>query len=381
MPPCATSWRVRWRYMPMLIACIHSCMHECMHAEIRACSCSDTFSPCIRTVKCPCGCSNGPASSWYHGLQKCSKGSPTKQEWLDTFKVKEIVKAVKAKKETKKKATAESSSNATTPTKDGDNADKDTSDEEAKEKSAAKKQKIEKEPKTPKAKKAKPAEDANNEPKEKRPQTAFFLFSEAKRAEAREADPSSKSINAKELGEAWKALTDEEKEPYTTKAAAAKAEYVSKKVPTESEKKKTAKAEGPPKARTAYLIFNSEERVKIIEEFPGIKASEIMKLQGARWKELSPENKKIYEDKAKAEKESIAAGGGKIDTAGSKRKSPEPEKVTDEEEEKEEEEDQEDKSTEEKDEEEEEADKSTEEESKEEKEEDHVEASQMEEDK
>ena len=251
-------------------------------------------------MKCPCGCSNGPASSWYHGLQKCSSGTPTKQEWLDTFKVTEIVKAVKAKKETKKKGTAESSSKATTPTKDGDSADKDSSDEEAKEKKSSKKQKVEKEPKTPKAKKEKPAEDG--EPKEKRPQSAYFLLLEAKRAEAKEAD-ASKTLNVKELGEMWKALSEEEKEPYTSKAAAAKAEYDSKKQPTENQKKKAAKAEGPPKARSAYLIFNSEERTKILEEFPGIKASEVMKLQGARWKELSPEDKKVYEDKAKAEKE------------------------------------------------------------------------------
>jgi hypothetical protein len=75
------------------------------------------------------------------------------------------------------------------------------------------------------------------------------------------------------------------------------------------------------------------------------------------------------------QKQSIAAGQGKIDTAGSKRKSPEPENES---------EDAEKEANEEKEAEEEEEDKSTEEESKEESKEEKeepVEASQMEEDK
>jgi len=45
-----------------------------------------------------------------------------------------------------------------------------------------------------------------------------------------------------------------------------------------------AKAAGPKKARSAYIIFGSHTRPKIEEEFPGIKASEVLKLIGAKWK-------------------------------------------------------------------------------------------------
>lgn len=47
--------------------------------------------------------------------------------------------------------------------------------------------------------------------------------------------------------------------------------------------------------------------------------------RGDRWKELSPEDKKKWEDMAKAEKESIAAGGERPDTTDTtgKRKAPE----------------------------------------------------------
>ena len=55
----------------------------------------------------------------------------------------------------------------------------------------------------------------------KREQTAFFLL-EAKRTEAKDAEAAKYFVD-KELGEAWKALSDEEREPYVTKAAAVKA--------------------------------------------------------------------------------------------------------------------------------------------------------------
>jgi len=121
---------------------------------------------------------------------------------------------VKAKAAPKKK-TAESTSKAATPTKDIDSADKAESDDEVKEKKSAKKQKVEKEAKEPKT--AKVQKEVKKSEGSKRPNTAFFLFNAAKREEAKVADADSKPISAKELGEMWKAATDEEKEPFVTK--------------------------------------------------------------------------------------------------------------------------------------------------------------------
>ncbi|KAG6601973.1 High mobility group B protein 7, partial [Cucurbita argyrosperma subsp. sororia] len=61
----------------------------------------------------------------------------------------------------------------------------------------------------------------------KRPPTAFFIFMEDFRKSFKEANPDSKGVKevAKEGGEKWKSMTDEEKKPYQDKAAELKAEY------------------------------------------------------------------------------------------------------------------------------------------------------------
>lgn len=83
-----------------------------------------------------------------------------------------------------------------------------------------------KKPKTsePKAKKEKKAKNPN---RPKRPPTAFFIFMEEFRKSFKEANPDCKSVAqvAKEGGEKWKSLTDEEKKPYVDKAVELKAEY------------------------------------------------------------------------------------------------------------------------------------------------------------
>jgi len=163
-------------------------------------------------VSCPCGCKSASASRWFFGLEKCCSGKDTAQDWLDTFRNE--APPVKSKAAPKKK-TAESTSKASTPTKDIDSADKAGSDDEVKEKKSAKKQKVEKEAKEPKTAKAKKGEVKSEG--SKRPKTAFFLFNAAKREEAKVADADSKLISSKELGEMWKAATDEEKEPFFTK--------------------------------------------------------------------------------------------------------------------------------------------------------------------
>ncbi|GLJ35161.1 hypothetical protein SUGI_0707690 [Cryptomeria japonica] len=61
----------------------------------------------------------------------------------------------------------------------------------------------------------------------KRPQTAFFLFMDDFRKSYKEANPEAKGVAqvAKEGGEKWKSLSEEEKKQYTEKAAELKAEY------------------------------------------------------------------------------------------------------------------------------------------------------------
>ena len=73
--------------------------------------------------------------------------------------------------------------------------------------------------------------------------------------QATEAD-ADKKLGAKELGEMWKALSDEDKAPYVAKAAELKAAYDATKPPSKAEQKKAAKAEvcapGVPTAQSQY---------------------------------------------------------------------------------------------------------------------------------
>ncbi|KAF5749841.1 high mobility group B protein 7-like [Tripterygium wilfordii] len=76
----------------------------------------------------------------------------------------------------------------------------------------------------PKAKKAK---KENGKSGKKRPPTAFFVFLSDFRKTYKEANPDSKLVKevAKQGGEKWKSMSDEEKKPYLDKAAELKAEY------------------------------------------------------------------------------------------------------------------------------------------------------------
>ncbi|CAL1387954.1 unnamed protein product [Linum trigynum] len=80
----------------------------------------------------------------------------------------------------------------------------------------------------PNAKRTKKEKRAAKDPnKPKRPPTAFFIFIGDFRKTYKEANPDSKDVKkvAKEAGEKWKSMTDEEKKPYLEKAAQLKADH------------------------------------------------------------------------------------------------------------------------------------------------------------
>ncbi|KAL8268704.1 hypothetical protein R6Q59_002502 [Mikania micrantha] len=78
--------------------------------------------------------------------------------------------------------------------------------------------------KEPSAKKSKKQRDPS---KPKKPPTAFFLFMDDFRKSFKEANPDNKKVAvvAKEGGEKWKSMTDEEKKIYTERAAELKEKY------------------------------------------------------------------------------------------------------------------------------------------------------------
>ncbi|XP_043695201.1 high mobility group B protein 7-like [Telopea speciosissima] len=80
------------------------------------------------------------------------------------------------------------------------------------------------EPKSKKSKSEKKVKDPNVP---KRPPTAFFLFMDDFRKSYKEENPDGKDVKvvAKEGGQKWKSMTDEEKKPYTDRARELKEEY------------------------------------------------------------------------------------------------------------------------------------------------------------
>merc|ERR1712244_125694 len=60
----------------------------------------------------------------------------------------------------------------------------------------------------------------------KRPMTSYLLFTKAIRADVKEENPEMKTTEiTKEMGRRWKALSEEEKEPYVKEAAKLKKKY------------------------------------------------------------------------------------------------------------------------------------------------------------
>jgi hypothetical protein len=58
----------------------------------------------------------------------------------------------------------------------------------------------------------------------------------------------------------------------------------------------------PKRCRTAFVLFASDERPKILSEFPGISFVEMGNILGKRWKACTPEDKADWEKKAAEDK-------------------------------------------------------------------------------
>lgn len=58
----------------------------------------------------------------------------------------------------------------------------------------------------------------------------------------------------------------------------------------------------PKRASGAYVFFTNEMRPKVLEEYPGIKFVDLGKELGARWRALTVEEKKRFEDMATEDK-------------------------------------------------------------------------------
>lgn len=141
--------------------------------------------------------------------------------------------------------------------------------------------------------------------------TSYMFYVAANRATLKSEHPDlSFGELAKLLGEKWKTLSSEEKQPYEEQALQDKERYkndMNNYVPPsgkDDDKKKKRKVDpnAPKGASSAYILFGSDARADIKEAHPEFSMIEVTKEIGARWKAISEADKAVYENMAKEDK-------------------------------------------------------------------------------
>merc|ERR1712217_327079 len=152
----------------------------------------------------------------------------------------------------------------------------------------------------------------------KKPQSAFEAY-------AKELAAEGKSAALPEMHKAFAALPDDEKKRRQTEADERKQKYkadcqtwensvegkrfrAKTKSFLKSKKLKYLRAKflkgEPKKPQSAYFIFVAENRAKITAENPDAKGlGDVMKLIGDKWKNMSEDDKKVFTEKEKSDKE------------------------------------------------------------------------------
>jgi len=140
-------------------------------------------------------------------------------------------------------------------------------------------------------------------------------------------------------GKMWRALSDEEKAPFQAKFQAKQLEPVVEKPAKTKRVKKTAAASDPAKpkrAPNAYIIYKGEKAAEIKEQLlqdnPELKGrelqTEITKVAGAMWKEMTDDEKEVYNQmRVERQKEIDEAAGVVAPAAPTKKAAKAPEKA------------------------------------------------------
>jgi len=179
-------------------------------------------------------------------------------------------------------------------------------------------------PTSPNGKKtnAKQPKDAN---RPKMPQTSYFLFAASVRKQILTEQPNLSTTEiSKVIGPKWKALTAEERQPWTDKAKQLKEAYNREleayqqtaqyqehqqkvkewklmsdpMMPKVKLPRKPKDTKCPKKSATTYFLFAKEVRAEVTQQNPGKSTTEIAKLIGARWKDVSEEKKALLTKQA-----------------------------------------------------------------------------------
>mmetsp|Transcript_5205 Transcript_5205/g.7345 ORF Transcript_5205/g.7345 Transcript_5205/m.7345 type:complete len:334 (+) Transcript_5205:168-1169(+) len=170
-----------------------------------------------------------------------------------------------------------------------------------------------------KGRKGKPEKDANAP---KRNMSAYLLYQNAMREQFKRENPGMTFGQlAKYTSHMYKNLTPEEKATWDARAAQDKSRYdaeiasyvpppghdargimIEDHRPRKRNKRGPKDPAAPKRASGAYVFFTNEMRPQVMKEFPGIKFVEMGRILGERWRALTPDAKKRYEDMAAEDK-------------------------------------------------------------------------------
>ncbi|KAL7579523.1 hypothetical protein ACA910_007898 [Epithemia clementina (nom. ined.)] len=168
-------------------------------------------------------------------------------------------------------------------------------------------------------KKGKPEKDSNAP---KRNMSAYLLYQNAMRDQFKRENPGMTFGQlAKYTSHMYKNLTTEEKASWESRAQQDKERYdaeiatyvpppghdsrgilIDDQRPRKRNKRGPKDPAAPKRASGAYVFFTNDMRPKVLAEFPGIKFVDLGKVLGERWRALTPDEKKRYEDMAAEDK-------------------------------------------------------------------------------
>lgn len=219
---------------------------------------------------------------------------------------------IKEKSRSKEKEKSSTPKKKIVKAKDDDQDDEDE-DEEKPVKLKTKGKAKESDPDAGDKRKRTPGKKDKNAPKKAR--TAYTYFLDAKRATVKDENPNANFGELSKLvGDLWKNLSAEDKAHYEGLARKDKDRYekdMSDYVPPDDEddskgkkKKKAKKDKNAPKGfQTAYLLYSSDQRKALKEKNPELTIGEMSKMIGISWKTVSAEDKAVYEEKSKKDKQ------------------------------------------------------------------------------
>merc|ERR1712232_1418707 len=156
----------------------------------------------------------------------------------------------------------------------------------------------------------------------KRNMSAYLLYQNAMRDQFKRENPGMTFGQlAKYTSHMYRNLTPEEKATWVARSQQDKARYdaelasyvpppghdargvlIEDHRPRKRNKRGPKDPAAPKRASGAYVFFTNEMRPKVLQEYPGIKFVELGKVLGERWRALTPQQKKRYEDLAAEDK-------------------------------------------------------------------------------